>query len=935
MLCLSVYVFECSMLDLNKKLFSFNVLNQSVLQIMTRHAAPSALLFGLSCAFVQLSYAENVLVISNPNTEAVDEAIAKEEQEQQEQINEALEDKQEVEKEQVSLDQVVYQFQVDEVYQLQDSDIPAPDQAMLNEINQIAAQAQQDAEQQERSVPSISQIQVNQKSTTASEFQTTTSQMETVNVDQLVTTLQQQQVTVPDFQENSADPSQAQATNIEPKKERGFFARLFNRDEDDSILEKLPKIKVEVRSAEGKLDEKLEKNLDAKLSTFTQEAFEAFNVALPQIKEMANVAAQAVGYYEAEFKFSKQDEETLIVDVLQNEPVLVAEQPVIEFSGDGAEEPVFQVVSVVPDLNEGDILNHGDYENMRARIDNASDSRGYFDGFWRMRDVKVTLPENTADILMKYETGERYKLNAVEFRMSDPNEEFPLRKEILQQLVPFKEGDDYTEWRSNLLSSNLINSRYFNYTLVNVAKPDPITKPLELPPDLAALHEAQQSQVPTPPITDGVEVRSQHLVDEGEFIGTEGNEAQNSDVQSGESINSKSAGNENQAEQDEADGNENDSKKQALAKSQSEADKRAEETEKLKAQARETKKVPVIVTLNADNPNSLETGIGYGTDTGVRLRSQYRRAIVNDRGHSLDVNLQLSENYQSIDGRYNIPYKHPLNDYFSVVGGYEREIKDKIGQGVELNIESGVIGAERTIKKPMGQWQHNMSVRYRLDSIEATGNVDPADMPDAFRVVSTDPEQESLLFGYEISRTDQNNYVNPTKGFRQFYRAEVGSESLLTETDMAILNAGWRFIYSLGENADHQFVGRGDLGYIVTDDFDRVPYNLRYFAGGDQSVRGYDYESLSPEENGLLLGGQTLAVGSLEYNYQFREGWRAAVFADAGNAYDENFSNETKYGVGIGVRWASPVGPIRVDVAAGVSEDSVPIRLHFFIGPPL
>jgi translocation and assembly module TamA len=139
----------------------------------------------------------------------------------------------------------------------------------------------------------------------------------------------------------------------------------------------------------------------------------------------------------------------------------------------------------------------------------------------------------------------------------------------------------------------------------------------------------------------------------------------------------------------------------------------------------------------------------------------------------------------------------------------------------------------------------------------------------------------------------------------------------------------------LGDNADHQFVGRGDLGYIVTDDFDGVPYNLRYFAGGDQSVRGYDYESLSPEEDGLLLGGQVLAVGSLEYNYQFRDGWRAAVFADAGNAYDENFSNETKYGVGVGVRWASPVGPIRVDVAAGVSEDSVPIRLHFFIGPPL
>ena len=61
-----------------------------------------------------------------------------------------------------------------------------------------------------------------------------------------------------------------------------------------------------------------------------------------------------------------------------------------------------------------------------------------------------------------------------------------------------------------------------------------------------------------------------------------------------------------------------------------------------------------------------------------------------------------------------------------------------------------------------------------------------------------------------------------------------------------------------------------------------------------------------------MIGGQALGIGSLEYNYQFKPGWRAAIFADAGNAYDEKFSNPTKYGVGLGVRWASPVGPIRM-----------------------
>ena len=361
-------------------------------------------------------------------------------------------------------------------------------------------------------------------------------------------------------------------------------------------------------------------------------------------------------------------------------------------------------------------------------------------------------------------------------------------------------------------------------------------------------------------------------------------------------------------------------------------DKQSEE-ERLKQQARIDKKIPVIVTLNADRLNSAEVGAGFGTDTGVRLRGQYRRAIVNKRGHSFDANLELSQIRQAIDGRYNIPYNHPLNDYVALVGGYEREERDDVAQGGGLMIESAVAGVDRVIKKPMGSWQHTFGLRYRLDRLTEDGTVFLT-KPDAF-IANGDVEQQSLLLGYEVSRTDSNRRVNPSKGFRQIYKIELGSESLLSDADLAILNAGWRFIYSLGENDDHQFVGRSDLGYIYTEDFNKVPYNLRYFTGGDQSLRGFDYKSLSPQIEGFKIGGQALAVGSLEYNYQFKEGWRAAVFSDFGNAYDKDFSNDTEYSVGLGVRWASPIGPIRIDVASGISDDNHPIRLHFFIGSQL
>ena len=341
------------------------------------------------------------------------------------------------------------------------------------------------------------------------------------------------------------------------------------------------------------------------------------------------------------------------------------------------------------------------------------------------------------------------------------------------------------------------------------------------------------------------------------------------------------------------------------------------------------------MTLNADRLNSLETGIGYGTDTGARIRSQYRRAIVNKYGHAFDANVEVSEIRQSIDGRYSIPYKHPLNDYFNLVGGYERETRDDIGPNINLLVESAVLGGERVIKNPLGDWQHTMGLRYRLDRLTKQGDIDVNDLPDAFRVSGIDSEQESLLFGYELSKTNSNSRLNPTKGFKQTYKVELGTESLLSDANMAILTAGWRFIYSLGENEDHQFVGRGDASYIFTDDFNKVPYNLRFFTGGDQSLRGFDYKSLSPEENGYKIGGQALGVGSFEYNYQFKDGWRAAIFSDFGNAYDKQFSNPTEYSIGVGIRWKSPIGPIRLDVASGISNDNNPIRLHFFIGPQL
>ena len=788
---------------------------------------------------------------------------------------------------------------------LEDLPTVTVDQNMADEIFRVAEEAKNDAKNYRDNPTKTSDVLVND----ASQAELTEITKAPVNIDQLMQEIQTDSKIVVEANETGRTLPELQVNDDKKDEKVGFFKRIWNRLHPDNLLnaEKIPRISADVSGAPAILAT----NIKAKLSTFTQESFEDFNVALPQLRSLTNQAAQAVGYYNAEFKFEKVSDSKVKVNVTPNEPVKIKEQN-IEFSGAGENLPQLQVLRLIPEQDEGDIFNHGKYEETKTKIVSAATDNGFFDAYWRLHDVKITQPDKTAEINLKYETGDRYKLKKVEYRMSDPSKPLPLTQKVLDSLAPWKEDDDYAFWRVNALANNLTNTRYFNYTLVDTIKPDPIQPPLELAPDLQALvdqQNIQQSQLMSSQqkadlarqkVVSAEEV-TQDVVDESQFSGGE-------------------------------------SQQYSLARAMPlshEHDDEEEERQKLEEQTRIEKKIPVVVTLNADRLNSLETGLGYGTDTGARIRSQYRRAIVNKYGHSFDANIEVSQIRQSIDGRYSIPYKHPLNDYFNLVGGYEREERDDIGPDVNLLVESAVLGGERVIKNPLGDWQHTMGVRYRLDRLTKKGDVDVNELPDAFKVSGMDSEQESLLFGYELSKTNANSRLNPTKGFKQTYKVELGTESLLSDANMAILTAGWRFIYSLGQNDDHQFVGRGDASYIFTDDFNKVPYNLRFFTGGDQSLRGFDYKSLSPEENGYKIGGQALGVGSLEYNYQFKDGWRAAIFSDFGNAYDKDFNNPTEYSIGVGIRWRSPIGPIRLDVASGISNDNNPIRLHFFIGPQL
>ncbi|PTQ90467.1 autotransporter assembly complex protein TamA [Agitococcus lubricus] len=324
--------------------------------------------------------------------------------------------------------------------------------------------------------------------------------------------------------------------------------------------------------------------------------------------------------------------------------------------------------------------------------------------------------------------------------------------------------------------------------------------------------------------------------------------------------------------------------------------------------------VPIDVTLVVDRPNQLDVGAGYATDIGARLSFAWRRSLLNEQGHSIETTSEISQVRQSIDFKYGIPWSHPVNDTLQLIAGVKRE---DIDDGTITN--NAILGVERQRKRESG-WQTNESIRWSRES---------------FRKDNGESGQSDLLLpGYSISRVrTKGSSTDPTSGDRQYYQVEFASPDLLSDADLLALRAGWRMLRTYFDR--HQLGLRADIGSILSADFDSVPLNMRFYAGGDQSVRGYDYKSLSPrDETNTVVGASNLVSLSSEYTFKLTSKWRVATFVDMGNAFDA-LSAGLKTGTGLGVRWISPVGPVRLDLAWGISEANPTPRIHFFMGPAL
>uniref|UniRef100_UPI003570EABA autotransporter assembly complex protein TamA n=1 Tax=Metapseudomonas otitidis TaxID=319939 RepID=UPI003570EABA len=245
--------------------------------------------------------------------------------------------------------------------------------------------------------------------------------------------------------------------------------------------------------------------------------------------------------------------------------------------------------------------------------------------------------------------------------------------------------------------------------------------------------------------------------------------------------------------------------------------------------------IPVKVRLGAVKPRTLGLGVGFSTDVGPRARANWTRHWINPQGHRLGAESEISTARQSVGTWYEIPLDPPLTDSLRFTSGFQRE------QLTDVESRRFTLGSQWQSKLP-DDWQRVVSLRWEQEIYD-------------FGDGSPNGRSSFLIpgIGYSVTRSD--NRLDPNQGYHLQLDVRAAKEGVLSDADMTYASAMAKGLYTLP--GGHRLLGRVQAGGIATTDYGAIPPSLRFFAGGDQSVRGYDYQTLSPEDRqGNKVGGR-------------------------------------------------------------------------------
>lgn len=339
------------------------------------------------------------------------------------------------------------------------------------------------------------------------------------------------------------------------------------------------------------------------------------------------------------------------------------------------------------------------------------------------------------------------------------------------------------------------------------------------------------------------------------------------------------------------------------------SDRFREVTVEAKKEESQDFRVPVTVTLTPSRPKRLRFGIGYETDIGAKLSARYQDVNFNRWGHELNAELSVSQRLQGLVTRYVLPSRKDLDSYTSIRLGLQRE-------------DTETYDSRSLFLEP--EYVHGFG-RGMIGSVYIQGRLED------FNIGEEDGRSRLLMPGLRFSRRQYNDLIRPTKGYRFALETRGAAQILGSDTNFlqflmngdAMIPLPFRF----------SLLMRIEGGTTLADPLENLPPSVRFFAGGDRSVRGYAYQSLGPKDAfGDVTGGKHLLVGSIELEKAIAKIFGVAAFYDVGNAFNSFGHMNLQQGVGLGIRIYTPVGPIRLDLARQVGVKDPDFRIHFTVG---
>lgn len=323
--------------------------------------------------------------------------------------------------------------------------------------------------------------------------------------------------------------------------------------------------------------------------------------------------------------------------------------------------------------------------------------------------------------------------------------------------------------------------------------------------------------------------------------------------------------------------------------------------------------VPVQATLTPAKRDVYSMGLSFGTDSGAGVNLGAERRWLNDRGHKLKAELDWAQRKRTLATQYRIPAFAHFDGWYTFNANLREE-----DFGAFDNSRTIEVAANRNAR--FGEWGVTVGAWAQQQSFSAL---------DAPRTISTVWYPE-----LSVQTVRARDPVNPRRGWSLSAQLRGNSSALGSDVSFLQGHALAKWIMPLA--SDSRLLLRGELGATRTNSLAALPPNLRFFAGGDQSIRGFGYNEVGVGINGVAaLGGKHLAVGSVEVDHYFGKRWGMAAFVDAGDAFNDPSAIALAVGAGLGLRWRSPVGPVRLDLAHGFDSREPQWRIHLRIGPDL